>query len=114
MNTSTLEAPLFRADAVETLERVPAPALLPPEFVVTDRQRHGEPVSAPFRRLAAELAAREAKLLSLMVYGGLGARAEIERAMHDALGSTDWPVTWIDGSPGTRVALAGFQAFAVS
>ena len=63
------------------------------EFVVTDRQWPGESVRAAFRRLAAELEARDATLLALMVYGGLGAQSEIERTMCDVLGATDWPVT---------------------
>ena len=91
-----------------------APARAAREFVVTDRQLPGEAMSAPFRRLEAELAACEAKLLSVMVYGGLGARVEIERAMSDAHGATDWPVTWIDGADGARTPFAGFQAFAIS
>ena len=98
--------------AVITEDRIPA--RMTSEFVVTDRQWAGESVSVAFRRLAAELDARDAKLLTLMVYGGLGARSEIERAMYDALGATDWPVTWIDGSSGARTAFAGFQAFAIS
>jgi enamine deaminase RidA (YjgF/YER057c/UK114 family) len=89
-------------------------AQAPSEFVVTDRQWAGESVSTVFRRLAAELEARAATLLSLMIYGGLGARSEIERAMGDVLGATDWPVTWIDGSSGAGTAFAGFQAFAIS
>jgi enamine deaminase RidA (YjgF/YER057c/UK114 family) len=114
MNTSMLEAPLFRTDIVVTPQRVPTPAVMTPEFVVTDRQWHGEPVSAPFRRLNAELAARDAKLLSVMLYGGLAVRTEIERAMREALGAIDWPVTWVDASSGARTTFAGFQAFAVS
>ena len=115
MNIPLLEAPTFRADTVVAPRRAAPAAQLTPEFVVTDRQWHGESVAAPFRRLAAELDAREAKLLSLMLYGGLDARAEIERGMREGLGVTDWPVTWIDGVPGGRAsAFAGFQAFAVS
>ena len=71
-------------------------------------------MSAAFRRLAAELYAREAELLSLMIYGTLSARTGIERAMREALGRTEWPVTWIDGASCDGAALAGLQAFAVS
>lgn len=85
------------------------------EFVITETQEQGEPLSAAFRRLASELYACEAKLLSLMLYGSVAARQEIERAMREALGPIDWPVTWVDGASCERGrALAGLQAFAVS
>ena len=93
---------------------VPPPAQSPPEFVVTECLRAGEPVAAVFRRLAAELMARDAEILSLMVYGGLAAREETDRAMREALGETQWPVTWIDGGSCDEAPLAGVQAFAVS
>lgn len=83
------------------------------EFVVTERQFTGEPVSAAFRRLDAELRAAEATLLGLMIYGALEARLEIERAMKETLGREDWPVTWIDAPSCSGLALAGVQAFAV-
>src|SRR5215207_194135 len=114
MNTSLLDPSSFRADTVIIREPAPAPVQLTPEFVVTDKPWHGEPVSAPFRRLSAELNAREAQLLSLMVYGGIAARAEIERGMREALGATHWPVTWVDGSSSPADPFAGFQALAVS
>jgi enamine deaminase RidA (YjgF/YER057c/UK114 family) len=84
-----------------------------PEIVLTERQRAGEPLRAAFHRLAAELAASEAVLLSLMVYGSLRARAEIEAAMTAELGAVEWPVTWIEGLGGDAQPLAGVQAFAV-
>ena len=84
------------------------------EFMVTEQQYSGEPVSAAFRRLDAELYAREAKLLGLMIYGALETRLEIERAMREGLGREDWPVTWIDAPSCGGLALAGAQAFAVS
>ncbi len=89
-------------------------ASLPAEFVLMERQRTGEPVSAAFRRLDADLFAREANLLGLMVYGSISAQAEIQRAMDEALGRADWPVTWIDATGCDGTALAGVQAFAVS
>ncbi len=84
------------------------------EFVVTEQQYAGEPVSAAFRRLDAELYAREARILGLMVYGALEARLEIENAMRAGLGREDWPVTWIDAPSCSGLPLAGVQAFAVS
>ncbi|MBL9211270.1 MAG: hypothetical protein JNL92_12445 [Opitutaceae bacterium] len=84
------------------------------EIVLTERQRPGEPVRAAFQRLAAALAAGDAVLLSLMVYGALSARREIEAAMWSELGAVDWPVTWIEGLGGDAQPLAGLQAFALS
>lgn len=74
----------------------------------------GEPVTAVFERLAVDLAARKAELLSLMIYGRVGARDEIDRAMRAMLGETQWPVTWIEGASCEEAPLAGVQAFAVS
>lgn len=85
-----------------------------PEFVLTERLKLGEPVSAAFQRLATQLAATQAEILSLMVYGSLSARAEIDRAMHVALGETRWPVTWIEGASCDDAPFAGVQAFALS
>lgn len=96
------------AGSVRTVGRVAR------EIVLTERQRAGEPLRAAFHRLAAELAASEAALLSLMVYGALSARTEIEAAMTAELGPVEWPVTWIEGLGGDAQPLAGVQAFAVS
>ena len=87
---------------------------LSPEFVVTEVPAAGEPVHAAFRRLAAEIASREAEIASLMIYGSLAARTEIEAAMHTTLGVTQWPVTWVDSTSCDGAPLAGVQAFAVS
>jgi enamine deaminase RidA (YjgF/YER057c/UK114 family) len=84
------------------------------EFVITERQLAGETVGAAFQRLSAGLAATKAELLSLMVYGSLAAYDEIQGAMHNALGETNWPVTWIEGGSCDGVPLAGVQAFAIS
>lgn len=90
------------------------PLRVSPEFVLTERPLPGEPVKAAFQRLAAELSKRDAQLLSLMIYGSLAARPEIERAMGETLGKTNWPVTWIDNGHCEGALLAGLQAFAVS
>jgi len=84
------------------------------EIVLSERQRAGEPVRAAFQRLGAALAAGDAVLLSLMVYGALSARREIEAAMSAELGAVEWPVTWIEGLGGDAQPLAGLQAFALS
>lgn len=85
-----------------------------PEFVLTENGRAGEPVIAAFRRLAEQLAAREAELLSLMVYGTPAVRQEIADAMQAVLGETQWPVTWVESPSGITAPFAGVQAFAVS
>lgn len=85
-----------------------------PEFVITEQPRPGEPVVAVFQRLAGQLMAGEAELLSLMVYGSVAAREEIERAMTEALGPANWPVTWVEGASCSGGILAGIQAFALS
>jgi enamine deaminase RidA (YjgF/YER057c/UK114 family) len=86
----------------------------PAEFVVTESPKPGEPVVAVFQRLAGKLADRKAEILSLMIYGSLAARSEIDRAMHATLGATQWPVTWIEGASCDAAPLAGVQAFALS
>ena len=83
------------------------------EFVVTERMRAGEPVSATWRRLADQLAESEGTLLSLMIYGSVAARESIERGMRLALGETVWPITWAEGGSCEGLPLAGVQAFAV-
>ncbi len=84
-----------------------------PEFALTETMRAGEPVAAVFERLARGLAAREAEILGVMIYGSLAARRGIDRAMRAALGETQWPVTWIEGAGCDGAPLAGVQAFAV-
>lgn len=85
-----------------------------PEFVLTETMTAGEPLAAVFERLAGKLAAQEAELLSVMIFGALAARVEIDQAMHTTLGETQWPVTWIEGPGCDGAPLAGVQAFAVS
>lgn len=87
---------------------------LSPEFIATEVPRKGEPLGAVFQRLAGKLAATEAELLSLMIYGSVEARADVESAMGAALGPTAWPVTWVECASCDGSALAGLQAFAVS
>jgi enamine deaminase RidA (YjgF/YER057c/UK114 family) len=74
----------------------------------------GEPATAVFARLATAIAARKAELLSLMIYGRVAAREEIDRAMRATLGETRWPVTWMEGASCDETPIAGVQAFAVS
>ena len=84
------------------------------EFVITERMQGGEAITAPFQRLARQLAARESALLSLMIYGAIAARDQIEAAMRTALGETEWPVTWINSDSPDGLPLAGLQAFGLS
>ena len=85
-----------------------------PEFIVTECPRPGEPVSGVFQRLAAVLKAREAQMVSLMIYGAVGAEVAILRAMHESLGECVWPVTWVECASCEGAAMAGVQALAVS
>lgn len=84
------------------------------DFVVNGRPLPGEPLNATFRRMAGELAAREAEVLSLMVFGALAAREDIDRALRAELGAIAWPVTWVEGASCDGSPLAGVQAFAVT
>lgn len=84
------------------------------EFVLTERMRAEEPIGEIFRRLADQLTLRKAELLSLMVYGRLSAYEESVQAMRQALGETNWPVTWVEGATCDDLPLAGVQAFAIS
>jgi len=84
------------------------------EFVLTETMGGGEAVADVFCRLAESLAAQEAQLLSVMIYGSLAARTEINAAMQRALGATQWPVTWVEGESCDGMPLAGVQAFAIS
>ncbi|MDI1249271.1 MAG: RidA family protein [Lacunisphaera sp.] len=86
---------------------------VPAESVVTVVPCPGEPVAAVFRRLADELAAGAGVPTALMLYGAIAAHAEITRAMRDALGETNWPVTWIEGASCDGAPLAGVQVFTV-
>lgn len=89
-------------------------AARPREFVITETLRGREPVAVIFQRLAAALHAGQGEVLSLMVYGAVSHHAEIEQAMTDALGATNWPVTWVEGASCADAPLAGVQAYAVS
>jgi enamine deaminase RidA (YjgF/YER057c/UK114 family) len=85
-----------------------------PDFVITERMRAGEPLTGVFQRVSEQLAASEAALLSLMIYGSIAARESIEAAMRTTLGETNWPITWIEGGSCDGLPLAGVQVFAVS
>lgn len=89
-------------------------AAAPREWVHTETLRPGEAVFAVFARLAAKLRAGQGELLSLMIYGSVAHHAEIEHAMHAALGARSWPVTWVEGASCDGAPLAGVQAFALS
>jgi uridine phosphorylase len=60
-----------------------ATAKPPAEFVVTETMKNGDVLSDVFLRLSAELAARDAEMLSLMIYGSLAVREAIDRALRD-------------------------------
>lgn len=71
-------------------------------------------MTVPFRRLAEKLRACDAGLLSLMLYGTPRIRREIELAMHEILGKTQWPLTWIESPDASGDVCGGVQAFAVT
>jgi enamine deaminase RidA (YjgF/YER057c/UK114 family) len=85
-----------------------------PEFVISEVPRPGEPVTALFDRIADRLSARKAEVVSVMLFGSLGARDEINRAMRETLGEIAWPLTWVEGASCDGAALAGVQVFAIS
>ncbi|PAW67097.1 MAG: hypothetical protein B9S34_06385 [Opitutia bacterium Tous-C1TDCM] len=101
-----------KATIMETQTAAAGPAAA--EFVVTEIPRAGEPAGTVFLRLADELARRHAQVLSLMIYGAMAAWEEIERAMARTLGTTQWPVTWVEGASCDGGPLAGVQAFALA
>jgi enamine deaminase RidA (YjgF/YER057c/UK114 family) len=85
-----------------------------PEFVLTECPRPGEPLGDVFLRIAATLAVREAQLVHVMVYGAMAAQVSVLRAMHEAFGETNWPLTWVECASCEGAALAGVQALVVS
>jgi enamine deaminase RidA (YjgF/YER057c/UK114 family) len=104
------------------VDRTPAPAahpsVVPAPRVVAERTltftpRPGEPIAAVFQRLAAALAAQELELLTVMIYGGLQRRAEVEHALRRELGGHACPVTWVEAAACNVGPLAGVQAYAV-
>jgi enamine deaminase RidA (YjgF/YER057c/UK114 family) len=104
-----------RIDAMIRNPDVFAPPVVPrSEFVVTGRPRGGEPLGATFQRLAAELAAQEADVLSMFIFGSIDAQRAIQRALRDALGEPQWPITWLEGLSCDGSPLAGVQAYAIS
>ncbi len=85
-----------------------------PEFVITETMRAGETVAAVFGRVAEQLTATRAEVISAMVYGSINAREEIDRAMAEAMGEIAWPVTWVQGASCDGLPLSGVQVFAIS
>jgi enamine deaminase RidA (YjgF/YER057c/UK114 family) len=83
------------------------------EYAISEAMSGDEPIAAVFQRLADRLAAEQAELLSVMVFGRLAAREEIDLAMHAVLGERQWPVTWVEGASCDDAPLAGLQALAI-
>src|SRR5689334_16254059 len=103
------------SEAFENAEPLPRRGTrIAPEFVITETQRPGEPVAAVFERITEQLTPTRAEILSVMLYGSLRARSEIEQAMSDVLGTINWPITWVEGASCIGTALAGVQVFAIS
>ena len=78
---SSDQAPAARASTLKRLLDQKSASEGAGMFVVTERQWPGEPVAQAFRRLAAELQAKGAELLALMIYSSNYAQAEIDESM---------------------------------
>lgn len=85
-----------------------------PEFVITEVPHLGEPPAAVFGRVAAQLAAQQAEIAGVMLYGSVASREAIDRALRESLGEVSWPVTWVEGASCDGMSLAGVQVFALS
>lgn len=83
------------------------------EFAFAEVMRTGEAIADPLKRFAERLAAEQAELLGVMVFGSLAARQQIDRAMDLALGERQWPVTWVEGTSCDGAPLAGIQGVAI-
>lgn len=101
----------------------PAPAIPRPpteqpgparELVLTERSLPGEPPVAVLSRLARGLHKAGARIIGLMLFGSLDARAGIEAAVRAELGEPGWPMLWIEGAGCHGAPLAGAQAFALA
>src|SRR6185436_14774268 len=87
--------------------------IAPAEFFISEKPGAGESVTQVFQRVAERLAAKRAAIASVMVYGALSARGEIDLAMQTALGPVMWPLTWVEGASCTESPLAGVQVLAL-
>ncbi|MGN6555260.1 MAG: Rid family hydrolase [Verrucomicrobiota bacterium] len=71
-----------------------------------------ESVSELCRRLARQLAEREATPLQLLVFGKARGYAFGMDELRKAFGRVNWPVTWVEGALGHGRPMAGIQAYA--
>src|SRR5881392_2008042 len=83
------------------------------EFFISEKPGSGESVSHVFQRVAERLAEKRAEIASVMVYGSLAGRGEIDMAIQTALGPVMWPLTWAEGASCTESPLAGVQVLAL-
>jgi enamine deaminase RidA (YjgF/YER057c/UK114 family) len=74
----------------------------------------GESLDSLFHRLQSVLDKREATLLKQTVLGDLNAYNDGVKALQDACGNIDWPVTWIEGKNKYGKPISGMTALAVS
>ncbi|MDR1789052.1 MAG: endoribonuclease L-PSP [Opitutaceae bacterium] len=86
----------------------------PLDLTLNETLDSGEPLSAPFARLAAALEARAAVPLHMFVFGSCDAHAATLSAMKNALGEINWPVTWSEGGGCFGRPLAGVQCQALA
>lgn len=64
---------------------------------LTLRPRPGEAIGSVCRRFAAAVEGYGARVLKQTVFGNLAAHAATLRALSEACGGIEWPVTWIGG-----------------
>jgi enamine deaminase RidA (YjgF/YER057c/UK114 family) len=84
------------------------------ELNLTLTPRAGEGVGSLAGRLAASLQSRRAAVVQQLVFGPVAARDELLKAMRQAFGTVDWPVTWVEGAGCDGRGIAGIQVFAVA
>jgi len=81
-----------------------------PESCWTEWPRAGEAADATFRRLAERIAATQATVVALFVYGAVDRAGEREAALRAGWGEVNFPVTWIECAACDGTELAGVQA----
>jgi enamine deaminase RidA (YjgF/YER057c/UK114 family) len=84
------------------------------EFHITIRPNPAETPAATVVRLAAALRPKQATIVRQEIFGAAGMEPETTRALHDAIGPLQWPVSWVEAAGIDRSPLAGIHTMAVS
>ena len=79
------------------------------QFSLTLRPQPGETLPALARRLVAALRERDATPLHVLGYGRTPAWAWLRDALKHQGVRADWPVTWVEGAPGSHQPVAGLH-----